>query len=231
MKKNKALTSSQAHKLYTGDGLGVFTLKLGLGGILMYSASIAFFLLMRLLSVGSFDAAWKEISGEVVVDTFLTVDTSIILAVTELINYDKQFPGGKYFRTVRGGFETYRSMKNAALACRIMALIIVVAFGTLIDITGALKLKNGPTGCLFIGTFLLLGVGLLNFTGLISKLNVRGGVSVIAIMAAGMSGIIIHDVCNGNPIVALIISIVTVPLILVSQKKLLDNYRKNYWNS
>ena len=48
--KSNSLTLSQAHKIYTGDSMGMFALKLSIGGILMYSATIFTFFIIMLLS-------------------------------------------------------------------------------------------------------------------------------------------------------------------------------------
>ncbi|WP_155250371.1 hypothetical protein [Ruminococcus flavefaciens] len=152
-----------------------------------------------------------------------------MLMITGLMNYDKHNPGGKYFRSVNGGFDTYRKMKNASLIVRISALISVMIFGALTDIFGIIKLTNGIGDVVYIGAFLLISVVLVNFMGLIKNPAVRGFLSPFVVFAAGLFGVILTSVFDGNIGIALAVAAVSILLIIISQKIMLNDYKKNHW--
>ncbi len=229
--KNNTLTLSQAHKLYTGNSIGQYVLKLNLGGILAYTSSIIFFLIIMMLSKGNISGAFKELNGTAVVNTFLTIDAGVILMITELINYGKQYPGGKYFRTVKGGFDTYKKMKNAALAARVVSLISIMIFGAIMDLSSIIKLTHGTSDILYIGAFLLISIGLVNFMGSIKNLALRGFLTPFVIFVAGLFGVILPDIFDSNTGIALAFTVAAIPLIIISQKVMLNDYQKNKWNN
>ena len=228
--KSNSLTLSQAHKIYTGDSMGMFALKLSIGGILMYSATIFTFFIIMLLSEGNVSGALKELSGTALINTFLTMDADIVLMITGLIHYDKQFPGGKYFRTVNGGFDTYRKMKNASLIARVIALISIMGAGAIIDRLGLFKLSFGTNDVIYIGAFLLISIGLVNFMNLIKNPAVRGLSTPFIIFAAGLLGVILPNILDGKIYFAIAVAVIAVPFIVISQKVMLNDYKKNKWN-
>ena len=229
MKRN-SLTLSQAHKLYTGNSIGKASLILSLFAVLGYSASLLFIFLMSWLSKGDPAEARLELSGTVIVNIFLALDSGIILMITGLINYDKQYPGGKFFRSVNGGFDTYRKMKHAALITRITALFSVMLLGALADILGIMKLKNGIGDVIYIAAFILIGVALVNFMSLVKNPAVRGLFTPLVVFAFGVFGIILPCAFDGNIIIALAAAAAAVPLIILSQNVMLNDYKKNHWN-
>jgi len=228
--KSNTLTLSQAHKIYTGDSMGLYALKLCVGGVLMYSASLLSFIIIGLLDEGSFTEAMKDLRSTPMANVFLMLDIGIILTIFGLMSYEKQYPGGKLFRTVKGGFDTYKKMKNANLMIRITAMIFVLAYSAFLDITGLLKLTGGPKDVLFIGACLLAGLWLLNLTSLIKNPAVRGALSVIVMFGAGVCGIMIPQITKAL-IVPIVIAIVSLPLVIITHIVLLKSYKKHYWDN
>lgn len=228
--KSNSLTLSQAHKIYTGDSMGMFALKLSLGGILMYSASIFTFFIIMLLSEGNVSDVLKELSDTTLINTFLAMDAGIVLMITGLMQYDKQLPGGKYFRTVNGGFDTYKKMKNASLIARVIALISIMVVGAIFDRLGLFKLSFGTNDVIYIGAFLLISIGQVNFMNLIKKPAVRGLSTPFIIFAAGLLGVILPNILDGKIYFALAVAVIAVPFIVISQKVMLNDYKKRKWS-
>ena len=228
--KSNSLTLSQAHKIYTGDSMGLYALKLSIGGILMYSATLASFIILGLLEEGSFVEAMKELRSTPTPNVFLMLDIGIILTIFGLMSYEKQYPGGKLFRTVKGGFDTYIKMKNANLIIRITAMIFVLAFSAMLDTADVLRLTGGPKDLLFIGSCLLAGLWLVNLTSLIKNPAVKGALSVIVMFGAGVCGIIFPRISNSLTI-PLITVIVSIPLVIITHMALLKSYKKHYWDN
>ena len=227
---SKTLTLSQAHKIYTGSGMWLYALKLGICGVLMYFASILTFFAISMLSKWDASDALKEITDIGLINIFLTVDAGIILMITGLVQYNKSFPGGKYFRTVNGGFDTYRKMKAASTVARVTALIMILIFGVIIDITGTFTFTHGTVGTVYIGAFLLVCVGLIDLLSLIKSPALRGGVTPVIIFGAGALGVVTPEIFDGKLYFPLAVAGAAIPLIIISQKVMLSNYKKHKWN-
>lgn len=228
MKRN-SLTLSQAHKLYTGNSMGKSALLLSLFAVLGYFASLLCIFLMSWLSEGNPADAMRELKGSVIINVFLAMDSGIILMITGLINYEKHNPGGKFFRSVNGGFDGYRKMKNAALINRLAALFTVMLLGALADILGITKLRNGTSDVIYIAAWSLIGVALVNFMGLVKNPALRGLFTPPVVFAAELFGLILPSVFDGNPVIALAAAAAAVPLIILSQNVMLNDYKKNHW--
>ena len=111
----------------------------------MYLATLLTMVLLPALDGGNITTVWSDYNASAITNTFLTMDAGIVLMITGLIHYDKQLPGGKYFRTVNGGFDTYRKMKNASLIARVITLISIMGAGAIIDRLGLFKLAFGTS--------------------------------------------------------------------------------------
>ena len=157
------------------------------------------------------------------------MDAGIVLMITGLIHYDKHLPGGKFFRTVNGGFDTYRKMKNASLIARVIALISIMVIGAIIDRMGLFKLSFGASDVIYIGAFLLISIGLVNFMNLIKNPAVRGFLTPFTVFAAGLLGVILPNILEGNIFFALAVAVIAVPFNVISQKVMLNDYKKNKW--
>ena len=228
--KNNTITLSQAHKMYTGNSMGLYAFKLSIGGILMYCAFLFYFFIFSLISEGNVSDAVQEINNTMLIRSLLTLDAGCILMITGLVQYDKQLPGGKYFRTVNGGFDTYIKMKNASLIARIIILVSLMTFGAILGGLGLIELSSGIIDIVYIGAFLLISIGLINFVNLVKNPAVRGFITPFAIFAAGLPGVIIPEVTEGNICVALAITAIAIPFIIISQKVMLSNYKRKKWN-
>ncbi len=228
--KSNSLTLSQAHKIYTGNSMGLYALKLSAGGILMYLATLLTMVLLPALDGGNITTVWSDYNASAITNTFLTMDAGIVLMITGLIHYDKQLPGGKYFRTVNGGFDTYRKMKNASLIARVITLISIMGAGAIIDRLGLFKLAFGTSDVIYIGAFLLISIGLVNFMNLIRNPVVRGLSTPFIIFAAGLLGVILPNILDGKIYFALAVAVIAVPIIMISQKVMLNDYKKRKWS-
>ena len=228
--KSNSLTLSQAHKIYTGNCMGLYTLKLSVGGVLMYLATLLTMVLLPALDGGNITTVWSDYNVSAITNTFLTMDAGIVLMITGLIHYDKQLPGGKYFRTVNGGFDTYRKMKNASLIARVITLISIMGAGAIIDRLGLFKLAFGTSDVIYIGAFLLISIGLVNFMNLIRNPVVRGLSTPFIIFAAGLLGVILPNILDGKIYFALAVAVIAVPFIVISQKVMLNDYKKRKWS-
>lgn len=196
----------------------------------MYLATLLTMVLLPALDGGNITTVWSDYNASAITNTFLTMDAGIVLMITGLIHYDKQLPGGKYFRTVNGGFDTYRKMKNASLIARVITLISIMGAGAIIDRLGLFKLAFGTSDVIYIGAFLLISIGLVNFMNLIRNPVVRGLSTPFIIFAAGLLGVILPNILDGKIYFALAVAVIAVPFIVISQKVMLNDYKKRKWS-
>ena len=230
MESNTPLTPSQALKLYSGKSIGemiVFFAGIALVG---YLSTILIFLLLIGLDNG-FANARQEICDTLMSNMFLAIDGGIVTSLLSLMTYDKEFPGGKYYRSVRGGYDTYKKMRLGNLITAIAVIFLFV--GTICAINAIFPiLVYGTATCISMLIFLLLGIGIGNLLSMIPSGAIRGGVSVITFFALDMIGIISVYASEGKlGIVQIIAGVIALVLIPVSYKLMIINYKKNRWDS
>lgn len=231
MKKNKtSLTISQALKIYNGSSLPELTLQFSCIMTALYIASIVFFTLL-IGAENGFEAAHKEVIETHISSMFLAFDGAIAVAVISVLTYEKNLPGGKFFRSVKGGFDTYKKMRTALVLSTIIGIClytgIICVLNTLIPI-----MIYGTATCISIAVFLLLGVGIINLVNVIKNNLARALLNPILLLALSLVGVITVYASDGKlGIVHIIAAILAIVLIPISHKLMLASYRKHRWNN
>ena len=123
MESNAPLPPSQALKLYSGKSIGEMIFFFAGIALVGYLSTILIFLLLIGLDNG-FANARQEICDTLMSNMFLAIDGGIVTSLMSLMTYDKEIPGGKYFRSVKGGFETYKKMRIGNLITAITVIFL-----------------------------------------------------------------------------------------------------------
>ena len=124
MRESK-LTVSQAMKLYTGTGLAETILGLAAYDLIFYiGASVCMTLLVMFGEGISYPEAVRNISETPAGDCIMVFAPAIINVIILLSQYNKDKPGGKLFRTVKGGFDTFVSYRTGAYISMLLSIII-----------------------------------------------------------------------------------------------------------
>lgn len=231
MEKNKtSLTISQALKLYNGSSLPKLTLQFSCIMTVLYIASIAFFTLLIGAKIG-FAAAREKVSESLTSSMYLAMDGGIATAVISVLTYEKKLPGGKFFRSVKGGFDTYKKMRAALVLSTIIGIClfagIICVLNTFIPI-----MVYGTATCISVAVFLLLGVGIVNLVNIIKNDLARTLLNLILLFMISLVGVItvyVNDRKLGS--VHIITATLAIVLIPVSHKLMLASYRKHRWNN
>lgn len=231
MEKNKSsLTISQALKLYNGSS-GLIKLPLQWTGLIvtLYLSTIIFFTLLIGFENG-FAAAWEEVSEELMSNMFFAIQGSIATALLSGFTYEKNIPGGKFFRTVKGGFDTYKKMRTAfTLSTVIMICLftgIICAINAVIPI-----MLHGTVTCISVAVFLLLGTGITNLINLLENALARSVLNIVILFALGLVGVFTVYISNGKlgmiHMTAVILAIMLIP---ISHRLMLTSYKKHRWD-
>lgn len=231
MEKTKSsLTMSQALKLYNGASLPVLTLQFSGAMIVFYLVSIAFFTLLLGLDKG-FAEAHKAISEEIVSNVYMGIIAGSSTAILSALTYEKRLPGGKFFRSVKGGFATYRKMRIAFQLSIVTGIClyagVICALNAIIPI-----MKHGTPTCISVALFLLLGTGIVNLINLIKNDLARSVSNILLLFACGLTGVLTVFVGEGQlGIVHIVAAILAVVLMPISHTLMLASYRKHRWDN
>lgn len=228
-KNNSSLTISQALKVYSGSGLPKMILKFTCIMTIIYIGSIVFLTLLIGLQSG-FETAHKEISETPFISIFLAMYGGIDVVIISVMTYEKKIPGGKFIRSVKGGFETYKKVRTALTLTTIIA--ICVSMGVICALNTVMPIfKNGTATCVSVTVFLMLGIGTANFVNMIENELARSFLNIIILIALSTAGVLTVYLSNGRlGTVHIIAAILAALLIPVSHKMMLASYRKNRWD-
>lgn len=231
MKKNKtSLTISQALKIYNGSSLPTLTLQFSIVNTALYIATITFFTLL-IGAENGFAAAREEVSESLVSSMFLAMDGSIAVFMTSVLTYEKKIPGGKFFRTVKGGFDTYKKMRAALVLSTIIGICLYTGIICVLNAVIPIMIYGTAT-CVSIAVFLLLGTGITNLINLLEHALARSVLNIVILFALGLVGVFTVYISNGKlgmiHMTAAILAIVIIP---ISHKLMLASYRKHRWNN
>ncbi|MDE5755017.1 MAG: hypothetical protein K2H89_10845 [Oscillospiraceae bacterium] len=231
MKKNKtSLTISQALKIYNGSSLLKLTLQFSCIMAVLYIASITFFTLL-IGTENGFAAAHEEVSETLMSSMFLAMDGGIAVAVISILTYEKKLPGGKFFRTVKGGFDTYKKMRAALVLSTIIGICLYTGIICVLNAVIPIMIYGTAT-CISVAVFLLLGVGIVNLVNVIKNDIARTVLNFILLLALSLVGVITVYASEGKlGIVHIIAAILAIVLIPISHKLMLASYRKHGWNN
>lgn len=221
---------SQAVKIYNGSSLPFLTLQFTCILTVMYVVTIAFFFLMTCAERG-FAAAREELFESFMSNMYLAICGGFGVAVVSVQTFEKKLPGGKFFRSVKGGFDTYKKVRTALL------LSVIIGICLYIGIIGALNavvpiMNYGAATCVSVAVFLLLGVGIVNLISVIKNDLARTVLSFMQMFVLSVVGVFIVHITKGElGIVHIIAAILGIVLIPVSHKLMLASYRKRRWNT
>ena len=228
MRENKShLTVSQALKFYTGTGLAGTILGLAAYEVIFFAGAYAMMTLVIALSEGiSLSNAVSNIAEAPAGDC-------VMAFAPALINY-RSAPGGKLFRTVKGGFDTFARERVGIYISTVLAALIFCIFAFLLDLIGIAKTQNGLSAVIAVFVSSLMSLGAGTFALLIPGDALRGFASVLISFVTGAGVAIVLNILrtlNGSLLPHIIAGIVGAALMIISAKVYLSYYKKNLWNS
>ncbi len=231
MRESK-LTVSQALKLYTGTGLVETILVLAAFELAFYIGASVCMTLMIMLGEGiSYFEAVRNISETPAGDCIMAFAPSVINCIVLLSQYSKDKPGGKQFRTVKGGFETFVSYRTGAYISMIFSMIIYGGVVLVLSLFGVLGLHGGVSAAIAAVVSVITAMGVVTFFLLIEDERVCALVSVVAALSITGSCTALLPMLTDSLIPHLIIGIIGAVLASVSTSMYFSHYRQKRWNS
>lgn len=236
MQANKSpLTVSQALKVYTGTGLVGTILGLALYECLFFVGAYAAMALVIALSDGtSFTEAIANIAETPAGNSMMAMAPALINCFILLVPYDRNAPGGKLFRTFKGGFYTFIKSRIGIYVSAVLAALFFCVFALILDFVGLAKAQYSifAETAAFTATLAALGAGTL--AQLIRNDALRSFISVIvcfAVTVGGAIGLYIPAGLSGSIIPLVIAGIAGAALLVISVKAYLSYYKKNLWDN
>lgn len=229
MNKKSELTISQALKIYTGSGLPSYILQFSLIMAVMYFSSLIVFVLAG--AEKGFAAGYERVCKTPVSGLYFGGIECLTMVVFSFMTFEKNMPGGKFFRSVKGGFDTYKKMKTAQEMSTVISIclftVIICAVNAVIPI-----IKNCVSTCVSSAVFVLLGMCIVNFMSIIKNNIVRYMIDTLLMAAIVNIGVLTIAISEGKiGIVQITAAVLTALLIPVSHKIMLSSYRKRRWNN
>lgn len=233
MRENKSpLTVPQSLKLYTGNGILLFAAQLVWLEMLFFIASSAVLILMIMLGEGmSYAEAAESLADVPVIDILMALSVSFMNCLMLNTQYKKGFPGGKLFRTVKGGFDTFAGyIKGAYIAVLIASAADCCVF-LLLDTTGLVKLHGGISAVIAAVVSMTVALSVAALALMSEYVGIRVLVSVL--MPAGIvtAGALLLPALDMGYIPHIITGVAGTVFMVISAKAYLSYYKKNLWNN
>ena len=233
MQENKSpLTISQALKLYTGTGFAGTVLGLAAYEVLFYLGAFVCMTLMIMLGEGIlYPEAVSNIAETPAGDCVMVFAPTLINIIVLLSQYTKDKPGGKLFRTVKGGFGTFVNYRTGVYICELLSMLLFGAAALLLDITGMAKIHGGLSAVIALVVSNIAAIGVITFILPVKNEFVLGAGSVITMFAITCSCTILLPMLSDNLIPHLVTGIAGAVLVAASSNVYFAHYRKNRWDS
>lgn len=230
MNNNKALTPSQALKLYSGNSIVEMTAFFTGFALVFYFSAILIFMLPTGLNNG-FANVRQEFYDTMLSNMCLAESGGFITLILSMMTYDKENAGGKFYRSVKGGYETYKKMRLGNMIAAIAVTFLFVGTVCVVNVIFPI-MAYGTATCISTLIFLLLSIGIGNLMSLLPKKSIWIGAGLIVFFALGFVGIMSVRITEGKlGWIQIIAGIIAVVLIPVSYKVMINSYRKKRWNN
>lgn len=225
--KRSSIPWLKAYELYTGRSFLNNTLKLTLFSIALYM----FFILFTAFISGIEGEGFKNGIDSTANLFIVNVYGSLFVLMRLWSNGAKEDPGGKFFRTVKGGFDTYAKAHTAIICEAAVMIILFFAVAALISKAGILPLMYGIKGCVSSAVFVFLARPAASFFKMIENNALRSITMTLVfylVVSMGTVTLILTDGRLGWVHVAA--AAAAVILTVISEKVVLDNFRKKHWD-
>ena len=226
MENNRSdITYAEAYRIYNGKGFCENVAKISITALGMFLIGIFLLCFISFMSGNGF------LNPEAA-DALMPVWCGITAMLRMFLYYEKDSPGGKYFRTVKGGFDTFVRADIMTAAERILTTLAYLAVVVVLDATGLIKLKYGINSCISTFIFIMLFVAVSMFLKLLGNKALAGvcfSIVLLLTIGVGYAAMSLTDGKIGAPHIAAAAAIAF--LMPISLRAVHINYRKKYWDN
>ena len=228
MENNKSSVSySDAYRIYTGCSFSKGVMWLSIVSVLFFYALMLIMTSLMFIDKDSTQESKPFFSVTIVV---IYCSMQVVLRILQL--YDKGVPGGKYFRTVKGGFITYAKAQKIFIAESAISIIVFCSSLAILDFLGIIELGYGIGSYIILFITVFLARAIASFSRMIRNSITRMIMIMFTFCIVDLIGIYQIEALSGKlSVLHLILAAVTVILTIISEKTVLNDYRKKYWNN
>ena len=235
--KKSELSMLQAYKLYTGESpmrrvlILLFT-EIICYGALSYLTRWMDFFSDELSSDSAIEEAFMSLSQRDGSHPFSWMNGIVVGIGLVLITqrFDRSNPGGKFFRTVKGGFETFKKYRIIVHLTFLVSIAVCAIAMFLLDHFEIIGMEGGIVTSIALVTSVVFSMVILCFTSRIKKVVLSGAIGILTFMIFTffLWGITIIKSDTVLPYVLLLaIGLVLLP---ISMRSYFYFYKRVYWD-
>ena len=233
--KKNGLTLFQSYRLYSGGGFLSGFLVFAIGEILVYLFCVS-------LELGLDSCFDGHSTADVLHDLSsnlsqrgnsdptqwifaTTLSTSILLQ-----QFDRSNPGGKFFRTVKGGFSTYRKYRFVVNMIILVSAVICATVAFLLDYFGIIGLKGGIVSSIACVTSVVYSTSVYCIAIRIKNKVFSSVTSILTVVIC--SGIFGSLPLMGTEVMIPFIILLAIGLVLfpISMRSYFSYYKRVFWD-
>ncbi len=226
--KRSSVSYGDAYRIYTGRSFTSSIVVISIGAVAFFAGIMLFMALLMLADNDDTDLRSKSFFSI----TLAAVYCNMLIIARMQSTFDKGAPGGKYFRTVKGGFDTFAKAQKAFIAEGAVAVFAFCAFLALLDGLGIIDIGNAVGSCLMLFITVFLARAIASFGRLIKKPVTRTIVIMFLLYIVNIFGIMLIETSGGKiGVLQIVPAAAAVVLTVISEALVLRDYRKTRWNN
>ncbi|WP_455530742.1 hypothetical protein [Ruminococcus sp.] len=226
--KRSSVSYGEAYRIYTGRSFTSSIVVISIGAVAFFAGIMLFMALLMLADNDDTDLRSKSFFSI----TLAAVYCNMLIMTRMLYSFDKGAPGGKYFRTVKGGFDTFAKAQKAFIAEGAVVVFAFCAFLALLGGLGIIDIGNAVGSCLMLFITVFLARAIASFGRLIKKPVTRTIVIMFLLYIVNIFGIMLIESSGGKiGVLQIVPAAAAVVLTVISEALVLSDYRKTRWDN
>ena len=226
--KRSSVSYGDAYRIYTGRSFTNGIVLFSIGAVVMFAGVMLLMTLMMLADNDDTDLRSKSFFSI----TIAAVYCNMLIITRIQSSFAKGVPGGKYFRTVKGGFDTFAKAQKAFIAEGAVAVLVFCAFLAVLDCFGIIDIGNAAGSCLMLFITVFLARAIASFGRLIKKPVTRTIIMMFVLYAVNIFGIMLIETSGGKiGVLQVVLAAAALILTIISEALVLRDYRKTRWDN
>ena len=234
-KKNE-LSVFQAYRLYTGDGLLENIFMFSVSEMLLYfvlscSNRFAFFSLSEQSFFDTLKIVFANLSRRDESDLFSCMIGLVVgIGVLLIQRYDKSTPGGKFFHTVKGGFDTFKKYRVGVFLSILIPVILCATEVFLFDRFEIIGMDGGIVYSICIVTAVVFALIAYCFFSRIKNKISSAVIGFLTIIICVLFFGVLVMIEAETLVPYIIIFAIGIVLLLISMRSYFSFYKRVYWD-
>jgi len=235
--KRSELSMLQAYRLYTGESplksvLILVFMEIICYGALSYLTRWMDFFSDDLSSAGAFKEAFMSLSQRDGSHPFSWMNGIVvgIGLVLMTLRFDRSNPGGKFFRTVKGGFETLKKYCIIVHLTFFVSTLVCAIAMFLLDHFEIIGMEGGIVISIAFVTSVVFSMVILCFTSRIKKVVLSGAIGILAVMIFNFLLWVITIIKSDTVLPYVLLLAIGLVLLPISMRSYFYFYKRVYWD-